>query len=98
MGVWKQVGARTYRLNHWALSWIPDYQPNVTHSRSALPGGIDEALNGFGPTNIQETVTLAGATMGIRERSCSRSTSMTARKRRSMTRLTLQWRSSSSVR
>jgi hypothetical protein len=64
MGVWKQVGARSYKLNHWALSWIPDYQPNVTHSWSALPGGIDEALNAFGPTNIQETVTLTGNSNG----------------------------------
>lgn len=58
MGVWKQVGRRTYRLNHWALSWIPDYQPGVTHSWSQLPGGIDEALHAFGPANIQETITL----------------------------------------
>lgn len=58
MGVWKQVGRHTYRLNHWALSWIPDYQPGVTDSWSQLPGGIDEAFHAFGPTNIQETVTL----------------------------------------
>jgi hypothetical protein len=61
MGVWKQVGARTYKLNHWALSWVPDYQPGVTNSWSSLPGGIDEAFHAFGPTNIQETVTLTGA-------------------------------------
>jgi len=60
MGVWKQVGPRTYRLNHWALSWIPDYQPGVTDSWSQLPGGTDEAFHAFGPTNIQETVTLQG--------------------------------------
>lgn len=60
MGVWKQVGFHTYKLNHWALSWIPDYQPGVTNSWSQLPGGIDEAFHAFGPTNIQETVTLTG--------------------------------------
>lgn len=60
MGVWKQVGFRTYKLNHWALSWIPDYQPGVTNSWSQLPGGIDEAFHALGPTNIQETVTLDG--------------------------------------
>lgn len=64
MGVWKQVGSRTYKLNHWALSWIPDYQPGVTNSWSQLPGGIDEAFHAFGPTNIQETITLTGANKG----------------------------------
>lgn len=61
MGVWKQVGPRTYRLNHWALSWIPDYQPGVTGSWSSLPNGVDEALHALGPANIQETITLTGA-------------------------------------
>jgi hypothetical protein len=64
MGVWKQVGPRTYKLNHWALSWIPDYQPGVTDSWSQLPGGIDEAFHAFGPTNIQETITLTGGNNG----------------------------------
>lgn len=59
MGVWKQVGHHTYRLNHWALSWIPDYQPGVTDSWSQLPGGIDEAFHALGPANIQETITLS---------------------------------------
>jgi len=60
MGVWKQVGPHTYRLNHWALSWIPDYQPGVTNSWSEISGGIDEIFHAFGPTNIQETITLNG--------------------------------------
>jgi hypothetical protein len=64
MGVWKQVGRRTYELNHWALSWVPDYQPGVTDSWSALPGGIDEAFHALGPTNIQETITLTGVNNG----------------------------------
>jgi hypothetical protein len=64
MGVWKQVGVRTYRLNHWALSWVPDYQPGGTSSWSELPGGTDEAFHAFGPTNIQETITLTGANDG----------------------------------
>lgn len=64
MGVWKQVAARTYKLNHWALSWIPDYQPGVTNSWSQLPGGIDEAFHAFGPTNIQEKVTLGSGNNG----------------------------------
>ncbi len=59
-----KVGFHTYKLNHWALSWIPDYQPGVTNSWSQLPGGIDEAFHAFGPTNIQETVTLTGAHNG----------------------------------
>ncbi len=59
MGVWKQVGISSYKLTQWALSWIPDYQPGQTKSWSELPGGgVDEAFQAFGPTNIQESVTL----------------------------------------
>jgi hypothetical protein len=58
MGVWKQVGIESYRLNHWALSWIPQYQPGVTQSWSGLAGGVDEAFQALGPANIQETVNL----------------------------------------
>jgi hypothetical protein len=59
MGVWKQTGNSSYRLNHWALSWIPDYQPGQTQSWGTLPGGEDEAFKVFGPTNIQEVVSLS---------------------------------------
>lgn len=59
MGVWKQIGNNTYRLNHWALSWIPHYQPGQTQSFGELPGGVDEALKAFGPTNIQEVIALS---------------------------------------
>lgn len=59
MGVWKQVGPSTYKLNHWALSWIPDYHPGATDSWSQIPGGIDETFQAFGPANIQETLTLS---------------------------------------
>jgi hypothetical protein len=58
MGVWKQVGPSEYKLNHWAISWIPDYQPGVTDSWSQIPGGLDELFEAFGPTNIEETITL----------------------------------------
>lgn len=58
MGVWKQVGPSTYRLNHWALSWIPDYQPGVTSSWSQMPGGTDEMFQAVGPANIEEKVKL----------------------------------------
>jgi hypothetical protein len=58
MGAWKQIGNDTYRLNHWALSWIPDYQPGQTHSWADVPGGIDETFKAFGPTNIREVVSL----------------------------------------
>jgi hypothetical protein len=58
MGVWKQVGRKSFKLNHWAISWIPDYHPGQTQSWSAVPGGIDETFKAFGPTNIQETVAL----------------------------------------
>jgi hypothetical protein len=59
MGVWKQIARDTYRLNHWALSWIPHYQPGQTQSWGELPGGVDEAFKAFGPTNIQEVVALS---------------------------------------
>ncbi len=60
MGVWKQIGSSSYRLNHWALSWIPDYHPGQTQSWSELSGGVDEAFAALGPTNIQELVTVGG--------------------------------------
>lgn len=64
MGVWKQTAAYTYKLNHWALSWIPHYEPGQTNSWITNPdgssvGGVDEAFNYFGPTNIEETLTLS---------------------------------------
>ncbi|MGH2835950.1 MAG: hypothetical protein ACRDKD_07025 [Solirubrobacteraceae bacterium] len=60
MGVWKQIGPRTYRLNHWALSWLANYPfpPGTPPSWSSLPGGADDAFQPVGPTNIQETITL----------------------------------------
>ena len=58
MGVWKQVGPRTYKLNHWALSWIPLYVPGQTQSWSEV-GGPDSAFQPAGPTNIQEIITLS---------------------------------------
>jgi hypothetical protein len=58
MGVWKQVGASTYKLTHWALSWIPAYVPGQTQSWSEV-GGVDNAFQPAGPTSIQETVTLS---------------------------------------
>ena len=58
MGVWKQVGPRTYKLNHWALSWIPLYVPGPTTSWDQV-GGTNSAFAPAGPTNIQETVTLS---------------------------------------
>ncbi|HTV78107.1 MAG TPA: hypothetical protein VMF03_07615 [Steroidobacteraceae bacterium] len=59
MGVWKQTGLETFKLNHWALSWVPDYQPGQTQSWGSLAGGVDEAFHALGPANIQEVVTLA---------------------------------------
>ena len=58
MGVWEQVGARVYKLNHWAISWIPMYVPGQTNSWSEV-GGPDSAFQPAGPTNIQETITLS---------------------------------------
>lgn len=58
MGVWKQIGREAYKLNHWAISWVPDYHPGQTQSWSELAGGTDQALKVLGPTNIQEIVAL----------------------------------------
>lgn len=59
MGVWKKTGPRTYRLTHWALSWIPGYVPGMTQSWSEIPGGVDGAFQSVGPASILETVTLS---------------------------------------
>ncbi len=61
-GVWKQTGSQTYKLNHWALSWVPGYSPGGTSSWSQTEndtGTPDAAFAFLGPTNIQETVTLS---------------------------------------
>lgn len=66
MGVWKQLDRATYKLNHWALSWIPDYHPGATGSWAQVPGGLDELFKAFGPTNIQETITLTNGGNGYK--------------------------------
>lgn len=64
MGVWKPVGVRTYKLTHWALGWIPHYEPGQTSNWTSNPdgsavGGDDEAFDFFGPIRIQETIALS---------------------------------------
>ena len=59
MGVWKQTSASGYKLNHWALSWIPSYQPGLTDSWGKTQSGVDELFQYAGPTNITETITLS---------------------------------------
>ncbi|MBU6416480.1 MAG: hypothetical protein KJS83_04850 [Xanthomonadaceae bacterium] len=49
MGTWARTGARTYTLNHFALTW--------TQSLDANGVDIDNTL--VGPASIQETVTLS---------------------------------------
>jgi hypothetical protein len=51
MGVWKQVGPSTFKLNHFALSWAFDASAPVTGPGT---GGADFV----GPTNIRERVTV----------------------------------------
>ena len=50
MGVWEQVGPRTFKLNHFAISWTqgpaPDSSSGPTNSRT-------------GPTTISEEVTVS---------------------------------------
>ena len=48
MGVWKRIGYTEYKLNHWALSWVP-----ASASCTPLAGNSGCFL---GPTNIQEDV------------------------------------------
>ncbi len=49
MGVWKQTGRSTYKLNHFALSWAFDAS---TPSTGPGTGGADFV----GPTNIREEI------------------------------------------
>jgi hypothetical protein len=51
MGVWKQVGEFTYKLNHFAMAWAFDVSAPVTGPGT---GGADF----IGPANIREVVTL----------------------------------------
>jgi hypothetical protein len=50
MGVWKRIGYAEYKLNHWALSWVPA-------SSSCTPAAGNSGCF-LGPTNIQEDVTV----------------------------------------
>ena len=52
MGVWQQVGAATYKLNHFALAW--EFDANTPPSAPGV-GGADFV----GPGNIREVVTVA---------------------------------------
>ncbi|HET7222339.1 MAG TPA: hypothetical protein VFI81_04005 [Rhodanobacteraceae bacterium] len=49
MGTWAQTGARTYKLNHFMLSWAQNVDVN----------GIAVDNTFVGPASIQETVTLS---------------------------------------
>jgi hypothetical protein len=51
MGVWKQVGRSTYKLNHFALGWT--FDPNAPFTGPGT-GGATFA----GTTNIREVITL----------------------------------------
>lgn len=52
LGVYEASGARSFQLNHFALSW------DNTGMLCAPSGGAPSCF--VGPTNIRETVTLAG--------------------------------------
>jgi hypothetical protein len=60
LGVWKQTGRSSYKLNHYALNWTGltvDAKGNVI-----LDPQTKEPLNTLtGPTNIREEVTLDGS-------------------------------------
>ncbi len=51
MGVWKQTGRSTYKLNHFALAWAFDAGTSPTGPGI---GGADFV----GPANIREEITL----------------------------------------
>jgi hypothetical protein len=51
MGVWKQIGASTYKLNHFALAW--EFDVNAP-ANGPGEGGADFV----GPANIREVVTV----------------------------------------
>jgi len=51
MGVWKQVGHSSYKLNHFALAWAWD---PITPATGPGTGGADFV----GPANIREVITL----------------------------------------
>ncbi len=50
LGVWKKIGVRTYRLNHFALSW--DNTGTLCTPENGAPSCF------VGPTNIREVVTV----------------------------------------
>ncbi|HUK01525.1 MAG TPA: hypothetical protein VLW26_04530 [Steroidobacteraceae bacterium] len=52
MGVWKQTGFLSYKVNHWALSWVPGYPPTPA-------GSVDQLFEYAGPANIQQSIQLS---------------------------------------
>jgi hypothetical protein len=50
LGVWQSDGARTYKLNHFALSW------DTTGTLCTPPAGSTSCF--VGPTNIREQITV----------------------------------------
>jgi hypothetical protein len=59
LGTWAQTGKRTYKLNHFTLSWFQSVSPTPDPGVPPLPG-LYSVNNIFaGPGNISETITLA---------------------------------------
>ena len=59
LGTWAQTGARTYKLNHFTLSWFQSVSATPDLGVPPLPG-LYSVNNIFaGPGNISETITLA---------------------------------------
>lgn len=61
MGVWKQTGPSTFKLNHYALSWTPDGKTFVGSANIREVVTVDEDENNYQGTFTIDQYDVSGS-------------------------------------